>query len=154
MPSGGPRKGAGRPKASSNAFTLQKQRALHRFNDKLDDVEKLRIEDVKPALKTFRPEEILFMVANGMPNPNTGRAFSAEQVQAASVLIPYSIAKPASVQIHQVQRLESRQYSDEELERIAFATGGSGGAFAAAESPLFPTRLLSGSAETDGDDPS
>ena len=144
MPRGGARKGAGRKKDSSNAFTAQKRAALQRFNDKLDEAE------VTP-MKLLRPEEILFMICNGMPRPD-GQPWTPMQYSAAVALIPYSIAKPASVQIHQVQRSDSRQFSDEELERIAFQGPSSAGNFAAAQSPLLPDVLVRGSTGADGDE--
>lgn len=136
MPRGGARQGAGRKKGGSNKLTKQKIGALQRFNDKLDEVERVEPD----AFKLLRPEEILFRVANGLPRPD-GLEWTPMQLRAAEVLVPYSIAKPASVQIHHVQRSDSRQFTDEELERIAHAGSGSTGTFAASESPLFPSGL-------------
>ena len=149
MPRGGARQGAGRKKGGSNKLTKQKIDALQRFNDKLDDAEKVVEAE---TFRLMRPEEILFLVSNGLPRPDGGE-WTPMQLRAAEVLIPYSIAKPASVQIHHVQRSDSRQFTDEELERIANTGGSSQGAFAAAESPLFLDGLGLLGTGTGGDDP-
>ena len=137
MAQGGARLGAGRKKGSSNVFNAQKREALKRFNDKLDAAESV-------PFKLLRPEDILFRIANGLPRPD-GKDWTALQYQAACSLVPYSIAKPASVQIHQVQRTDARTYTDEELLRIIDGSGGGSGIFGASQSPLLTAGVVSDS---------
>ena len=144
MPQGGARPGAGRKKGSSNVFNAQKKQALQRFNDKLDAA------DTVP-FKLLRPEDILFRIANGLPRPDN-QPWTTLQYQAACALVPYSIAKPASVQIHQVQRTDARTYTDEELLRIIDGGGGGGGIFGASQSPLLTAGVVSDSVGPFGDE--
>ena len=136
--------GAGRKKGSSNVFNAQKREALKRFNDKLDAAETV-------PFKLLRPEDILFRIANGLPRPD-GKNWTALQYQAACSLVPYSIAKPASVQIHQVQRTDARTYTDEELLRIIDGGTGSSGIFGASQSPLLALDLVPDSTGPLGDE--
>ena len=142
MPRGGPRLGAGRKKNGTNVLNAQKRHALGKFNDRLDEIESIQL---------LRPEEILLRVANNLPRPD-GAAWTALELDAAKALLPYSIAKPASVSIHHVERREIDQYTDEELERIAFSGRSSTGTFSASESPFLPLGLVRESLVSDGDE--
>lgn len=150
---GGKRTGAGRPKGTEKKFTSQMRHQLHRFNDRME-AETGESDDLPGSVtRLMRPEEIILRISNGMKQPN-GQPFTSLQFQAAQALLPYSIAKPASVSIHHVQRTDSRQYTDEELERIANASRGSNGTFAAAESPLLALDVVRDGDATDGSETS
>ena len=142
MPRGGPRLGAGRKKNGTNVLNAQKRHALAKFNDRLEEIESIQL---------LRPEEILLRVANNLPRPD-GAAWTALELDAAKALLPYSIAKPASVNIHHVQRTDIRQHTDEELEQIAHSGRSGAGTYSAAQSPFLTVGMVRDSASADGDD--
>lgn len=138
MPRGGVREGAGRKKP----VVPTKVQALRAFNAALGETAEL-----------MRPEEILLRAANNLQSPD-GTPWTQAQIDAAKALLPYSIAKPASVAIHHVTRTDTRQFTDAELEHIANRGTGSGGAFATTESPLLITSVVRNGPGPDGADAS
>ena len=134
MPRGGARPGAGRKKVGA----LTRPEALKKFNEAMASSDTL-----------LRPEEILFRVANGISSPD-GDPWTAAEVDAAKALLPYSIAKPASVSINHVTRTDIRQHTDAELEHIVNKRTSGGGTFAASESPLFIIDVQRGNTSPDG----
>jgi hypothetical protein len=141
MPRGGFRLGAGRKAGGGNTtganYATAKSKALIQFNAVIN------------ASDLLRPEEILLRVANGIPNPDGG-PWSPDVIDAAKALLPYSLAKPASVSIHHVTRTDRRQYTDEELERIADTGSRGGGTFSSTESPLLLAGVVRNRVGTDG----
>lgn len=151
MARGGKRPGSGRPKGTEAKFTKDMRTQLVRFNERMEGEEGDDVDLPGSASRLMRPEEILLRVSNGMKQPN-GKDFSSIQFQAAVALLPYSIAKPASVSIHHVARTDSRQFTDDELERIADSGRSGAGTFAASESPLLTTSMVRGGFGALGDE--
>jgi hypothetical protein len=147
MARGGARPGSGRPKGTEAKFSGKMREQLREFNDRMNGE-----ADLPGSVnRLMRPEEIILRVANGLKAPGN-KEFTPIQFQAAVALLPYSIAKPASVSIHHVQRTDIRQYTDEELERIANTGSGGGGTFTASESPLLTLDMVRDRSSPDGDE--